>query len=89
MPFLNLDTFGRSSGKMPSVFKELCRPINSNSAQYHESATYHHLGARVSTARTEERKKPKRTRMFLSIAGHYGNTVKHNFMYWYMACVLR
>ena len=28
-----------------SFIKELCHPIK---AQYHESATYHHLGARVS-----------------------------------------
>ena len=27
------------SENMPSVFKELCRPINSNSAQYHESVS--------------------------------------------------
>ena len=60
------------SGKMPSVFKELCRPINSNSAQYHESATYHHLGARVSDIDTQDGKdggeKEAEMRMFLSIS---------------------
>ena len=43
VPFLNLDTFGiEVSGNIPSLFKELCRPINSNSAQYYASATYYH-----------------------------------------------
>ena len=28
------------SGRMPSAFKELCCPINSNSAKYHEAVTY-------------------------------------------------
>ena len=28
------------SGMMPSAFKELCCPINSNSSKYYESVTY-------------------------------------------------
>ena len=41
---------------MPSVFKELCRPMNSNSAQYHESATYHHLEPESADADTHDGK---------------------------------
>ena len=49
MAFLILTLSVEVSEKMPSVFKEMCRPLNSNSAQYCESHTYHHLGARADT----------------------------------------